>query len=102
MREVKDYKREIVLVKYDVVPVVSSLPTKEQGRPLLLGPELRQGGPRLRQSYENSGWGCQHEIVMAAAEGIIAARDSGSLGSMVVIYTSRRLALSLSWCGWGT
>ena len=63
----------------DDVPVISSLPTKEQGRPLLLGPELDRAVQDYVKAVRTVGGVINTEIVMAAAEGIIAARDLGKL-----------------------
>lgn len=63
----------------EVVPVVKSLPTKDQGRPLLLGQELDKSVQDYVNALRKVGGVVNTTIVVAAAEGIVAARDSGLL-----------------------
>ena len=60
-------------------PVVTSLPTKRQGRPLLLSQDLDQSVQTYISSLRDLGGVVSTSIVMAAATGIIAARNPGLL-----------------------
>ena len=59
--------------------VVKSLAIKSQGRPLLLGPVLDKAVQNYISSMRIVGGVVNTSIVMAAAEGIIAAKDRGAL-----------------------
>ena len=72
LREVQDVNDETPLT-------VKSLPTKEQGRPLLLGQALDKAVQDYITSMRTVGGVVNTAIVMAAAEGIIAARDRSLL-----------------------
>ena len=58
---------------------VNSLPTKHQGRPLLLGKVLDTAVQDYVKAQREACAPINTSIVMAAAEGIIAARDPGLL-----------------------
>lgn len=60
--------------------VVKRLPTKEQGRPLLLGPELDKAVQEYVEATRAVGV-VNTAIVMAAAVGIVSARDLTKLSS---------------------
>ena len=72
LREVQDVDDETPLT-------VKSLPTKEQGRPVLLGQALDKAVQDYITSMRTVGGVLNTAIVMAAAEGIIAARDRSLL-----------------------
>ena len=60
-------------------PVVKSLPTKPQERPLLLGLELNQAVQSYITALRAVGGVVNTSIVMAAAEGVVPARDASLL-----------------------
>ena len=62
-------------------PTVKKLPLKTQGRPLLLGVELDQAVQEYITSLRAIGGVVNTAIVMAAAEGIVSARDASKLTS---------------------
>ena len=64
-----------------VAVVVKSLPTKPQGRPLLLGQELDKAVQDYITAMRMVGGVVNTTIVMAAAEGIVSARDPSKLRS---------------------
>ena len=72
LQEVQDVNDETPLT-------VKNLPTKEQGRPLLLGQALDKAVQDYVTSMRNVEGVVNTAIVMAAAEGIIAARDRSLL-----------------------
>ena len=57
------------------------LPTKEQERPLLLGPELDKAVQEYVEATRAVGGVVNMAIVMAAAVGIVSARDLTKLSS---------------------
>jgi len=61
--------------------VVKALPTKTQGRPLLLGQELDKDVKDYISAMRTVGGVVNMAIVMAAAEGIISARNVTKLSS---------------------
>ena len=63
----------------NTVPVVKSLPTKTQGRPLLLSLELDQVVQNYVNALRTVGGVVNTAIVMVAAEGVVSARDAGLL-----------------------
>ena len=60
-------------------PNVTSLPTKPQGRPLMLGKVLDTAVQDYVTTIRAVGGVVNTSICMAAAEGIVAARDQGLL-----------------------
>ena len=64
----------------NTVPVVKSLPLKPQGRPVLLGVELDMAVQQYVQALRTAGV-VNTTIVMAAAMGIVSARDPTKLTS---------------------
>jgi hypothetical protein len=58
---------------------VNSLPTKAQGRPLLLGAELDKSVQEYINALRVAGGVLNTTIVQAAALGIVGARDPGLL-----------------------
>ena len=67
--------------RYDGKLVVSALPTKPQGRPLLLGKELDQAVQDYVKALRIEGGVVNTSIVMAACEGIVTAKDASKLSS---------------------
>ena len=63
----------------NVAPAVKSLPTKPQGRPLLLSAELDKSVQDYINALRVAGGVVNTAIVQAASLGIIAARDPGLL-----------------------
>jgi hypothetical protein len=63
----------------NAVAVVKILPTKAQGRPLLLGAELDKSVQEYVSALRVAGGVVNTAIVQAAALGIVGARDSGLL-----------------------
>ena len=61
--------------------MVKRLPAKEQRRPLLLGPELDKAVHQYIEATRAVGGVVNTAIVMAAAVGIMSARDLTKLGS---------------------
>ena len=61
--------------------VVKRLPTKEHERPLLLGPELDKAVQEYVEPTKAVGGVVNTAIVMAAAVGIVLARDLTKLSS---------------------
>ena len=59
--------------------VVKALPTKAHGRPLLLGPDLDNTVKEYVESTRKIGGVVNTTLVMARAEGIVAAGDQGLL-----------------------
>ena len=55
--------------------VVEALPVKVRGRPLLLGPDLDRCVKEYVESTRKIGGVVNTNLVMAGAEGIVAARD---------------------------
>ena len=62
-------------------PVVKCLPTKTQGRPLLLGQELDKAVQEYVTATRAVGGAVNTSIVMAAAMGIVSTRDIMKLTS---------------------
>jgi len=62
-------------------PTVKKLPLKTQGRPLLLGVELDQAVQEYITTLRANRGVLDTAIVMAAAEGIVSARDASELTS---------------------
>ena len=60
---------------------MKSLPTKPQGRPLLLGQDLDNVVQDYIEALRTAGGVVNGTIVMAAANGIIKAKDIGRLSS---------------------
>ena len=60
---------------------MKSLPTKPQGRPLLLGHDLDMAVQDYIKSLRMAGGVVNCTIVMAAANGIVKAKDIGRLAS---------------------
>ena len=69
-----EYLKELALQKYTGKPV-TELPTKQRGRPLLVGLEL----DKAIQALRSTGGVVNTAIVEAAAQGIISARCPGKL-----------------------
>lgn len=67
------------ITEENAAPVVKSLPTKAQGRPLLLGVELDKSVQDYINALRVAGGVVNTAIVQAAAVGIIGARDPGLL-----------------------
>ena len=63
----------------NAAPVVKSLPTKAQGRPLLLSTELDKSVQDYINALQVAGGVVNTAIFQAAALGIIGARDPGLL-----------------------
>ena len=59
--------------------VLKALPTKARGRPLLLGPDLDSAVKEYVESTRKVGGVVNTTLVMAGAEGIVAARDRSLL-----------------------
>ena len=59
--------------------VVKALSTRARGRPLLLGPDLDNAVKEYVESTRKMGGVINTTLVMAGAEGIVAARDRGLL-----------------------
>lgn len=57
------------------IVTVTSLPTKPQGRPLLLGQELDKAVQDYIEALRIAGGVVNTAIIMAAANGIISAKD---------------------------
>ena len=72
-------KLKTICFSENTVPVVKSLPTKTQGRPLLLGLKLDQVVQNYVNALRTVGGVVNTAIVMAAAEGVVSARDAGLL-----------------------
>ena len=60
---------------HDVVPSVTSLPTKHQGRPLLFGKEIDSAVQNVIEGLRRNKAVVNTRIVMAVGEGVIRARD---------------------------
>ena len=71
---------------------VSSLPTLQQGRPLLLGNVLNSAVQDYIKAMREVGGVVTTAIVMAAAEGIVAARDE----SLLVLH-GEHIEITKSW-----
>ena len=82
-RRLKDeYVRALAQKKNDPEgPVVKCLPTKAQGRPLLLGQELDKAVQEYIEATRAAGGDVNTAIVMAAAVGIVSSRDVTKLSS---------------------
>ena len=82
-RRLKDeYVRALAQKKNDPEgPVVKCLPTKAQGRPLLLGQELDKAVQEYIEATRAAGGVVNTAIVMAAAVGIVSSRDVTKLSS---------------------
>ena len=63
----------------NVTPIVNTLPTKAQGRPLLIGAELDTTVQEYINALRVAGGVVNTGIVQAAALGVIGARDPGLL-----------------------
>lgn len=74
------------------IPVVKSLPTKCQGRPLMLGEQLDAAVRDYIQGMRTVGGVVNTIIVLAAAEGIITARDQSLL-----VQNGGHIKLTKSW-----
>ena len=74
------------------VPVVKRLPTKSQGRPLMLGEQLDAAVRDYIQGMRTVGGVVNTTIVLAAAEGIITARDQSLL-----VKNGGHIQLTKSW-----
>ena len=61
------------------VPAVTSLPTKAQGRPLLLGHDLDRAVQDYINALREVGGVVNTAIIMAAAKGIVGAKDPSLL-----------------------
>jgi len=76
---------------------VKALPTKPQGRPLLLGQELDKSVPSYPEVFRVAGGVVNTVIVMAAGKGIVRGKDvtllSSNGGSIVI--TKNRVKLLL-------
>ena len=74
------------------IPVIKSLPTKSQGRPLMLGEQLDAAVQDYIQGMRTVGGVVNTTIVLAAAEGIITARDQSLL-----VQNGSHIKLTKSW-----
>ena len=77
-----EYVRTLAQTKNDPKgPLVKSLSTKAQGRPLLLGQELDKAVQEYIKATRAAGGVVNTAIVMAAAVGIVTSRDVTKLSS---------------------
>ena len=77
-----EYVQALVQRKNDPKgPLVKSLPTKAQGRPLLLGQDLDKAVQEYIEVMRAAGGVVNTAIVMAAAVGIVSSRDVTKLSS---------------------
>ena len=70
-----EYLQKLKTIRFseNTVPVVKSLPTKTQGRPLLIGLELDQVVQNYVNALRTVGGVVKTAIVMVAAEGVVSA-----------------------------
>ena len=76
-----DYLQRLKSAARDAESVVTSLPTKTRGRPLLLGKDLDKAVQDYITALRTVGGVVNSTIVVAAAEGIVSARDVTMLRS---------------------